>query len=87
MDTTRRVKREEFAQSCPQGLTDIDVSRILVKHFWKWMRGQTLSVCDGRSYNHATKEYEQTECHECPHGAIVYPWDMERYLARWPVID
>lgn len=54
--------------------------------FDHWMRGQTRMLCEGRRYNHETKEY-QTECGGVAHGGIVYPWDMERFLQRKPVID
>lgn len=82
-----RAVIEDTDRSCPDGLTDDDVTRILRRHFYQWMRGQTGSICDGFRYNHGEKRYEQTACHAAPHGLIVYPGDMERYLLRWPVID
>lgn len=55
--------------------------------FWRWMRGQTMAICDGRSYNHATKEYEEA-CGGVAHGMpIVYASDMGRFLLGLPVID
>jgi hypothetical protein len=77
-------------QSCPQGITNSDLDEILGARraeFMKWMRGQTMSICDGRAYNHEKERYEPTECSGRPHGVVVYPWDLERFLAGLPVID
>jgi hypothetical protein len=89
--------------SCPQGLTESDLDVILgerLPEFMYWMRGQTVSACDGREYNHGHKSYFTTSCSgmmpgmplgrdEVPggHGMVVYPWDLERFLAGLPVID
>lgn len=54
-------------------------------HFLRWMTGQTMAICDGRSYSHEEKAYHATDCG--PHGVVVYPWDLERYLAGRPVAD
>lgn len=51
----------------------------------KWMYGQTMTLCDGRLYNHETKEYEKG-CDE-PHGPVVYTHDLRRFLLGLPVID
>lgn len=51
----------------------------------RWMRGQTMSICEARSYSHETREYTPTGCG--PHGPVVYKWDVDRWLARLPVID
>lgn len=53
--------------------------------FWKWMRGQTFTSCDGRAYDHETKEYRETGCG--PHGFVVYYHDVKRFLEGLPVID
>jgi hypothetical protein len=77
-------------QSCPQGLTSEDLDELLGgrrREFMSWMRGQTMSICDGREYNHGEKRYEPTECAGHPHGVVVYPWDVERFLRGLPVID
>lgn len=53
----------------------------------RWMRGQTMGVCDGRRYNYDTREYEPY-CDGPPgHGGCVYPHDLERFLAGRSVID
>jgi hypothetical protein len=44
------------------------------------MNGQTQTICDGREYNHEAKEYKPTACADSPHGMVVYPWDLERYM-------
>lgn len=54
--------------------------------FWQWMRGQTVTLCEGKRYNHDTKEYEE-DCGGISHGAVVYTCDLERYLLGLPVID
>ena len=85
-------KREKvFRQSCPYGLTEYDLQRLfgddeLMAFRW-WMRGQTMTICDGQSYNHDTQEYEPTPCSDSPHGIVAYPWDVERYLSGMPVVD
>jgi hypothetical protein len=112
-------------QSCPQGLTESDLEEVIgpdLSDFNHWMRGQTMSVCDGQRYHHNrvhTEEcgkdsmpgtrwsekahaegdpftwrcgydggyYEPSECAGTPHGIVVYPSDVERYLCGYPVID
>jgi hypothetical protein len=77
-------------QSCPQGLTESDLEEVIGKElddFHHWMRGQTMSICDGRSYNHEARQYESTECADSPHGIVCYPSDVQRYLRGLPVID
>lgn len=77
---------------CEGGYPYAQTTKILQEHgrtrveFDYWMRGQTIGVCEGRKYNHDTKEYE-VSCGGVAHGGIVYRWDMERFLARKPIID
>jgi hypothetical protein len=52
--------------------------------FSRWMNGQTCSLCDGRVYNYATKEYQPSECFENPHGGVAYRWDVHRFLGIVP---
>lgn len=73
---------------CRYGYTTGQLRTILedrFEEFFKWMYGQTMSLCDGRSYNHETKEYEKG-CDE-PHGPVVYSHDLRRFLLGLPVID
>lgn len=40
---------------CPQGVTQDELDEILgdrVGSFFQWMTGQTMSLCDGRTYIH-----------------------------------
>lgn len=77
-------------QSCPMGLTGADIRELLgsrEREFWKWMNGQTMSLCDGKRYNYAAKEYETTECWGRPHGVVVYSSDVRRFMAGLPVLD
>jgi hypothetical protein len=73
---------------CRLGYTDSQVSAIVgarLKEFNFWMAGQTMAICDGRQYNFATEEYEPDDCG--PHGVVVYPWDLERFLDGRPILD
>lgn len=73
---------------CPHGLTRRDVKTVMgarLDEFDKWMNGQTMMICDGRKFNHDTREYEP-DCPE-PHGVVAYRWDVERFLAGRSVID
>lgn len=59
-------------------------------NFGLWMGGQTMGICDGREYDHHLDAYRTTPCAASTdggHGAIVYTWDLERYLQGHPVID
>lgn len=64
-------------------LQDILGSRL--DEFSHWMVGQTMSICEGQQYNYEKKDYEPTNCG--PHGMVVYPWDLQRFLHGKPVID
>lgn len=79
--------REIPRGKCRQGYTSDQIEEIVSdkEDFWQWMRGQTMTICDGRSWNHTTGKYEQTG--PGPHGSVVYSWDLKRYLAGLPVID
>lgn len=52
----------------------------------QWMNGQTMMLCEGRRYNHATMEYEES-CNGVAHGGVVYAHDLERFLRAGPIID
>lgn len=69
---------------CRLGYDMDQVSQILTDHFWRWMRGQTMALCEGRHHILQTNLVEG--CYE-PHGGIVYQHDMWRYLYGLPVID
>lgn len=68
--------------ACPLGYTAEQVEQIAaedIADFRKWIEGQTVAICDGRVFNHETREYEPSKCAETPHGVVFYPWDV----ARW----
>lgn len=65
-------------------LVDILGDRIV--EFSRWMRGQTMVICDGLKYNHDTREYEKA-CGGVVHGVVVYPWDLKRFLDGRPIVD
>lgn len=78
--------------SCPLGYTAEDIKAILVStyrfnEFQRWMYGQTMVTCDGMKYDHDTHDYKPTACYSRPHGAVVFPWDLERFLDGLPIID
>lgn len=75
----------QIPQSCPMGLTESDLAALFPDpiertKFNKWMFGQTATMCEGRQFNHDTREYEMTDCAEHPHGYITYRHDVEQYL-------
>jgi len=72
------------------GYTVDDLENILgdrFDEFTKWMYGQTMSVCEGRLYNHDKKTYEPAVCADNPHGGVVYPWDLKTFLQGRPSFD
>jgi len=74
---------------CTYGYTESQLEEILgndLDRFWRWMYGQTMCLCQGQSYNHETKNYEEA-CGGIAHGPVVYPWDLARYLAGRTVAD
>lgn len=74
--------------TCELGYPQIQLERILgsrLQEFLLWSAGQTIGMCDGRKYNYETKKYEATGCG--PHGLVVYPGDLDRFLKGLPVID
>lgn len=80
-----------FEPECPQGYPGSQLVREWTLDqcslFLAWMIGQTSSVCDGRRYDHELRQYLPTECEHHPHGNVFYTWDVERFLAGYPVID
>jgi hypothetical protein len=44
------------------------------------MRGQTLMLCEGWSYDHDRRENVPDACNGHPHGVIIYPWDFQRWV-------
>lgn len=92
--------------TCPFGYTTDDLKKIFgndIDDFWYYMRGKTISLCDGTTYDHERKGYVTTECsgmlpgipvlrEEIPyaltgHGGVVYTRYVERYIRGLSVID
>jgi hypothetical protein len=53
--------------------------------FGRWMDGQTVTLCEGRYWDHVFQKYVPDGCG--PHGPVVYRWDLERFLHGLPVVD
>lgn len=76
------------APACELGYTFEQVEQITGEHFSdfeEWFAGQTGAICDGQRYNYDIREYEKTGCG--PHGCIIYPWDVERFLRGLAPLD
>jgi hypothetical protein len=74
---------------CKYGYSQSQIEEIMgprLAEFYKWMRGQTGAICEGKSYNHDTRSYE-VSCGGVSHGFITYPWDVERFLDGRPIED
>jgi hypothetical protein len=107
MATSHNVTRLlSIEPSCPHGYTSEDIYKILgddQDDLWYFMRGQTMTLCDGTEYDHARKGYFTTACSNMlpgmpltreeigylamGHGGVVYKWDLERFLRGLPIID
>lgn len=76
------------APECELGYTEHQIAQIMgpsLDRFNKWMSGQTMSICDGRRYNHKLGQYEATGCG--PHGTITYSHDVRRFLSGGQPLD
>lgn len=51
-----------------------------------WMRGQTSMICEGKKFNHETREYEES-CNGVSHGVVIYKHDLVRFIQGGPIID
>lgn len=73
---------------CELGYTRAQLKQMIANmdDFDEWMRGQTQAICEGRSFNHDTREYE-TACGGVSHGVVTYRSDVNRYLAGARAVD
>lgn len=94
--TDRPAKNTLPEPRCRLGYPSSQVREIMCSdqefaHFQKWMVGQTLTGCNGYSYNHETEQYVRTcEAEEWPgggHGPVYYTHDVYRFMLGLPVID
>lgn len=74
----------EGGYSIPRLETFLDPEQL--KELWAWMDGQTYMLCEGRAYNHDTREYEEA-CGGVAHGPVIYPSDVHRFLHKLPIVD
>lgn len=80
------------APECRSGYTRQQVDQILEvrgrsrAEFDAWMRGQTIALCEGQRWDYETESYVEA-CGGVAHGAVIYPWDLERFLNRQPILD
>lgn len=73
---------------CKYGYPAIQLEKILgdrMPDFFRWMRGQTFALCDGREYDYGAREYKPTGCG--PHGAVYYSSDVRQFLAGGHPLD
>ena len=87
---------------CRLGYTPDEVEAILgpdadLDVFSEWMYGQTMAICDGGPETTwiddptapggmRLVEVGPPLCSEA-HGAVVYPWDLTRFIEGRPVVD
>ncbi len=70
---------------CERGYTLRQVEELVsgerggMERFTQWFAGQTSAICEGRTYNHDTKEHE-VSCGGVAHGLVIYRHDVARYL-------
>jgi hypothetical protein len=57
-----------------------------MQRLMQFMGGQTMTLCEGRAYNHQTKEYYEV-CDGVAHGTVIYAHDLWRFLVGLPVVD
>lgn len=78
------------APECVGGYTNRQIEEIVgtarLDQFWHWMRGQTMMLCEGKKYNHDTKQYEEA-CGGVAHGGIVYACDLRGFLSHGIILD
>lgn len=85
---TKKKKIVMPAPECELGYPDSQICSIMgerYNEFMRWMNGQTMALCDGRSYDYASQSYKLTGCG--PHGGVVYSGDVQRFLEGHPIID
>lgn len=81
---TKYTKETFPASLCPGGYPLYQLEEVfgeeVFNEFNKWMIGQTMMLCEGRKYNHETKQYQRDECFGKAHGGVAYQYDVYRFL-------
>jgi hypothetical protein len=84
MRTSNPQRRPLPEASCPHGYTVQDLDDLLGTYFGDefmvWMSGQTKMICEGYRYDHDRRETVPSQCAGSPHGVVVYPWDLQRWI-------
>jgi hypothetical protein len=74
---------------CRYGFTTDQLTQILgptqLETFSDYMRGQTMTLCEGKEWSQELNKYIPTNCG--PHGPIVYLQDLESFLEGRPPLD
>ena len=74
--------------ACSYGYTTEQIARIMgtrLGSFYRWYRGQTGAICDGRIWVPQARAYAPSNCG--PHGAVVYAHDVEGFMMGLPNVD
>lgn len=74
--------------ACQYGYTADQIERIMgtrLEAFWRWHQGQTGAICDGRVWIAMAQSYAPSGCG--PHGPVVYPIDVSRFMEGRPNDD
>lgn len=73
---------------CKLGYTQQQVEAIMGPRstdFHRWMRGQTVSLCEGTEWDYDSQTSKLTGCG--PHGVIIYRSDVEQFLRGGGPLD
>ncbi|WBB94216.1 hypothetical protein [Verrucosispora sp. WMMC514] len=73
---------------CRYGYTIDQLTAVLgdrLDDFYQWMRGQTVSLCNGSEHNPERGGQWPTGCG--PHGTVVYRSDLRQFLAGRRPLD
>lgn len=83
----------DLAPDCQHGYSyaylEQNLTQGQLESFRRFMDGQTIMLCDGKRYNHDSREYEPSDCglRGEAHGSVAYSHDFLRWTLRLPVID
>lgn len=78
------LSEPECSYGYPASQLERELDADTFERLGRWLRGQTMMLCDGARYDHDSGKYVDTGHF---HGAVVYSWDVDRFFAGLPVID